>query len=344
MNKKTSILLIFGGKSTEHEVSIRSAKSVYDALDKDKYNVYPIGIAKSGAWITSQSALKALKSGKPILNGQPYKALLPDPTKTTKLISHGLSPEDRLVIFPVLHGPLGEDGTIQGVFEMANVPYVGCGVLGSAIGMDKIRQKQILEINKIPTAKFYWFKKSHWDKTPQKIITDMLRFFKNKYPVFVKPANAGSSVGITKVHDQSELGPSIKLAFKFDIKVMVEEGIENAREIETSILGNDEPEVSVCGEIIPEHEFYDYESKYESQKTELLIPAEIPQKISDQIRGFARDAFIALDMSGLARADFLIQKTTNKIYLNELNTMPGFTNMSMYPKLWESQGYLITGL
>jgi D-alanine-D-alanine ligase len=345
MKKKINVILVCGGKSTEHEVSIKSAKSIYDAIDKEKYNVIPVEITKNGSWVTG-SEVHQLLSGEKELNKTFLKiSLLPDPT-SKHLVQIKQSNNQKIVnisgevsvVFPVLHGPMGEDGTIQGLLEMANVAYVGAGVLGSALGMDKVKQKEIFSLHKIPIVEYDWFRRSDWKVDNAKIIHRIEKYFKNKYPLFTKPANAGSSVGISKAHNLLELKQGIIEALIYDNKVIVEKGLEGITEIEVSVIGNNKPQASVCGEIIPANEFYDYEAKYESQKTELMIPAQIKPEISQEIRDLAIDAFKAIDITGLARVDFFLNQKTGQIWLNEVNTMPGFTTVSMYPKLWEYSG------
>jgi D-alanine-D-alanine ligase len=346
MRNRINVVLICGGKSTEHEVSIRSARSIFNAINNDKYNVIPVGIAKSGAWTRGENVLKVLKSGSQIkeLDNQ-STTILPDPNSrklvavsANRTLSYVNDNSEINVVFPVLHGPLGEDGTIQGLLEMANVAYVGCGVLGSALGMDKIKQKEIFKYHHIPVVDFTWFRKSDWDKNQKKVLSDINRYFADFYPLFVKPANTGSSVGISKVHQLNELEKAIINALKYDIKVLVEKGMEGISEIETSVLGNDNPEVSICGEILPKDEFYSYDAKYIRTDTECMIPADIDKSISDKIREYARRAFLIIDGAGMTRADFFLDKSTGEIWLNELNTIPGFTSISMYPKLWEKSG------
>jgi len=338
---KITVILEFGGKSTEHEVSIRSAKSIYDALDKKKYNVVLIGITKKGTWVGGDAAFKAIQSGNKLMDGKSNNILLPDPT-SPRLVKSNLAKISKTnslqVVFPVLHGPMGEDGTIQGLLEMANIAYVGCGVLSSALGMDKVKQKEIMQQYKIPVVEYFWFKKNEWEIDSKTVMDKVEKRFKNFYPLFVKPANSGSSVGINKAHNRKELKDDIGEALEYDIKILVEKGIEGASEIETSVLGNDDPVVSECGEIIPREEFYSYDAKYILDNTQLIIPAKLSKKLSKKVRETARRAFMAIDGSGMARADFFVNKKTGRVWLNELNTIPGFTSISMYPKLWEYSG------
>lgn len=289
--------ILMGGMNTEHEVSLVSARSVIDNLNKDKYEVVEIKIDKEGR--------------------------LPEPLE--KILK-----EKRIeIVFPVLHGPYGEDGTIQGWLEMLKIPYVGCGVLGSALCMDKVAQKQICEFHGLPIVEYVWGKKvDSLIKKAEKI----------GFPCFVKPVNQGSSVGITKANNKQELKKSIDLAFKYDEKVLIEKAVKDARQIECSVLGNDEVRASVLGEIVASNEFYDYNAKYVDGKSKEIIPAKLPKKLVGEIRKTAIKAFKILNGSGLARADFLLERKTNKFYLSELNAMPGFTSISMYPKLWQASG------
>ena len=365
--KKLRVGVLFGGRSGEHEVSLLSAASVLNAIDRDKYEVVPIGITKEGRWLTAEHAERLLsgkqeprhlRAGDPevtpgaavLENGQAV-VVPPEPVHRDR----GLVPfqsdaaalrraSDRAinvdVIFPVLHGTFGEDGTIQGLLELADIPYVGAGVLGSAAGMDKDIMKSLFRAAALPIVKHVTFLRSEWEasrKNVQKLVESKL-----KYPVFVKPANLGSSVGITKAHDRKELPACIDEAAKFDRKIIVEEGVggkkEKAREIECSVLGNDQPEASVPGEIVPIKEFYDYAAKYLDEGSELVIPAKLTKSETKKVQQLAIAAFKAVDCSGLARVDFLMAPKTRKIYLNEINTMPGFTAISMYPKLWAATG------
>jgi D-alanine-D-alanine ligase len=336
---KIKVGVIFGGRSAEHEVSLVSAASIINALDKKKYEVIPIGITSEGRWLSSADAVTLMKTGKR-LDNQPEKILLPDPT-VRKLVSprtSGSTSENKSldVIFPVLHGTFGEDGTIQGLLELANIPYVGAGVLGSAVGMDKVVTKQLCELANIPITPYVWFLSDLYQTKRTKIILTIEKQL--GYPCFIKPANSGSSVGISKAHNRKELLPAIELAAGYDRKILVEKSIERAREIEVSVLGNDNPAASVPGEIISSNEFYDYDAKYVDGKSTASIPAQLPEAIRKKIQDIAVRGFKAIDCSGMARVDFLVTKRTNKIYLNEINTIPGFTSISMYPKLWEASG------
>jgi D-alanine-D-alanine ligase len=368
--KKLRVGILFGGRSGEHEVSLLSAASVLDAIDKQKYEVVPIGITKDGRWLTAADAENLLQ-GKPIPDARHLRAGDPETTHPAAVLARGeavvVPPEpvhresgglipfqteaplarrasDRAinvdVIFPVLHGTFGEDGTIQGLLELADIAYVGAGVLGSAAGMDKDVMKSLLIAAKIPIVKHVTILRSAWEKhakKAQKLVESRL-----KYPMFVKPANLGSSVGISKVHDRKELGPAIEEAAKFDRKIVIEQGVggrkDRAREIECSVLGNDEPRASVPGEIVPVKEFYDYSAKYLDEGSQLIIPAKLTRAETKTIQHMAVRCFQAVDCSGLARVDFLMDPRTRKIFLNEINTMPGFTAISMYPKLWAASG------
>ena len=370
--KKLRVGILFGGRSGEHEVSLLSAASVLNAIDKNKYEVVPIGITKDGRWLTAADAENLLQ-GKLVIEPRHLRAGDPDLTPAAAVLARGeavvVPPEpvhrqsglvpfqtdsgltrrasDRAinvdVIFPVLHGTFGEDGTIQGLLELADIPYVGAGVLGSAAGMDKDIMKSLFIAAGIPIVKHVTILRSDWKKDARKI--RKLVESKLKYPVFVKPANLGSSVGISKAHDGKELGPAIEEAARFDRKIVIEQGVggkkNKAREIECSVLGNDEPAASVPGEIVPVKEFYDYNAKYLDEGSELIIPAKLTKAETKRVQELAMRAFKAVDCSGLARVDFLMEpgsQKTRKIYLNEINTMPGFTAISMYPKLWAASG------
>jgi len=324
MKSKIRVGVIFGGRSAEHEVSLVSATSVIKSLDKKKYEIVPIGITLDGRWLSSPDVLNIFKAKKN-LNRLPEKYILPDPAK-----------QNLDVVFPVVHGTFGEDGTIQGLFELAGIPYVGAGVLGSSAGMDKVITKQLCEHEGIPVSPYFWFLKSEYDKGSNKVINSIERSL--TYPYFVKPANLGSSVGISKAHNRKDLVAAIKLAAKYDRKILIEESIEDAREIEISVLGNDDPIASLPGEIISSNEFYDYDAKYVDGKSESVIPAVLPKKIIDRLKDLSVRGFKAIDCAGMARIDFLVSRKTRKIYLNEINTIPGFTSISMYPKLWEASG------
>jgi D-alanine-D-alanine ligase len=371
--KKIRVGILFGGRSGEHEVSLLSAASVLNFIDKEKYEVVPIGITKDGRWLTAgdaQNLLAGRPQGESTRSTQAPRAGDPETTASAAVLAQGQSvvvpPEpvhrerglvpfqsdaaltrrasDRAInvdiIFPVLHGTFGEDGTIQGLLELADIAYVGAGVLGSAAGMDKDIMKSLFIAAGIPIVKHVTILRSAWEKQPKKI--HKLVESRLKYPVFVKPANLGSSVGISKAHDRKELGPAIEEAAKFDRKIVIEQGVggtkQKAREIECSVLGNDEPAASVPGEIVPGKEFYDYTAKYLDEGSQLIIPAKLSKAETRKVQELAVAAFQAVDCSGLARVDFLMDPKTRKIFLNEINTMPGFTSISMYPKLWAASG------
>ena len=336
--------VLFGGRSGEHEVSLNSARNVMDALTKAGHTVVPIGITPQGHWLTTENPLalltgetQAVPNGVVTLNGhtngimhaQDSWALLPHAQADTPLPSID-------VIFPVLHGTYGEDGTVQGLLEMANLPYVGCGVLASAVAMDKAVAKQLFDQAGLRQVAYAVVLRRQWQTAPESIVARLETHL--AYPMFVKPANLGSSVGISKVHDRSELTPALDLACRYDRKLVVEQGVPHARELEVSVLGNDEPLVSGVGEIVPGNEFYDYAAKYLSDNSQLLIPAPLRDEVVAQAQAMARKAFQVADCSGLARVDFLLDDESQLLYLNEINTMPGFTRHSMYPKLWEAAG------
>ncbi len=367
--KKLRVGILFGGRSGEHEVSLLSAASVSNAIDKSKFEVVPIGITREGRWVTAGDAERLLRGqtappaqahlragdpeatpGAAVLASGEAVIVPPEPHRQTSLTPFqsdaGLArrASDRAInvdiIFPVLHGTFGEDGTIQGLLELADLPYVGAGVLGSAAGMDKDVMKSLFRATGLPIVKHVTILRSDWEANPKKIEKSVQS--RLKYPVFVKPANLGSSVGISKAHDRKELGPAIAEAAKFDRKIVIEQGVggkkHKAREIECSVLGNDNPTASIPGEIVPGKEFYDYTAKYLDEGSQLIIPAKLSRGETRKVQQLAISAFKAVDCSGLARVDFLMDPKTRKIYLNEINTMPGFTSISMYPKLWAASG------
>ncbi len=364
MPRKLRVGIVFGGRSGEHEVSLRSAASVLAAIDKKKYDVVPIGIAKTGRWFLGEEAKEMLAGGTAAtaaIKGRATSqhALVPSAHATGSLLVPGSAGKDRTqaealgvdVLFPVLHGTFGEDGTIQGLFELAGKAYVGSGVLGSSAGMDKDVMKRLFAAAGLPIVEHITLLRGAWQKAPRKAIAEIEANL--RYPLFVKPANLGSSVGISKVHDRSELAPAIVLAASYDRKIVIEQGVggkaaknkpaDRARELEVAVLGNDEPKASVVGEIVPAKEFYDYEAKYESDGSIPIIPARLSKAQAKEVREMAIAAFHACDCSGLARVDFLLEPESRtgkpgRIYLNEINTMPGFTSISMYPKLWEASG------
>jgi D-alanine-D-alanine ligase len=332
--KRLRVGVLFGGRSGEHEVSLNSAASVIRALDPAKYDVVPIGITKDGRWLAGAGAEKLLPE---ILRSGERVGLTADPN-VAGLMSLDGRPSEPLrvdVIFPVLHGTFGEDGTVQGLLELAGLPYVGSGVLGSAVGMDKDMQKRLFLQAKLPVGDFLAVLRSRWEREPEKVRREVEKKF--RYPVFIKPATLGSSVGMTKVHSRGELGAAMNFAGEFGQKIVVERAIKG-REIELSVLGNDEPRASVPGEIVPHREFYDYAAKYLEEGTQLLIPAKLSKAQVNKFQEFAVRAFRAVEAMGLARVDFFLEHRTGRVYVNEINTIPGFTSISMYPKLWEASG------
>ena len=339
MNPRIKVGVIFGGRSAEHEVSLVSAASVIRALDPKKYEVLPVGISPAGKWLSSAEALNLLKQKIP-LDRYPEHIIVPNPQKqglvslNRSLRSPALYHVD--VVFPVLHGTYGEDGTIQGLLELADLPYVGAGVLGSAVGMDKAIQKQLLKAAKLPVAPGISFMAGAFHDRQKETLRSIEQ--KLRYPCFVKPANLGSSIGITKARNRKQLIAAIEVAARYDLKILVERAVRNPREIECSVLGNDRPEASVPGEIIPSGEFYDYDAKYIDGRSQAVIPANLPAATTKKIRGYAVKAFTALGCEGMARVDFLMEKQTRRIIVSEINTIPGFTPISMYPKLWEASG------
>ncbi|HET8924201.1 MAG TPA: D-alanine--D-alanine ligase family protein [Candidatus Acidoferrum sp.] len=331
--KRLRVGILFGGRSGEHEVSLASAASVIRGLDPDKYEAVPIGISKEGHWLIGSAAQKMLPE---VLKGGQRVMMTADPTDAALIKLDGSGGGQRIdVVFPVMHGTFGEDGTIQGLLDLAGLPFVGAGVLGSAIGMDKDVAKRLLQVAKIPVVPWITVHRHEWESKPKQIQTAIEAKF--AYPVFVKPATLGSSVGMTKVHSREELAPALNLAAEFAMKILVEQCVV-AREIEVSVLGNHDPKASVPGEIVPHREFYDYAAKYLEEGTQLLIPASLKPAQVDKIQKYAVDAFRALELTGMARVDFFLEKKGGKIYLNEVNTIPGFTSISMYPKLWEASG------
>jgi D-alanine-D-alanine ligase len=333
--------VIFGGRSGEHEVSLRSAESVINAIDKSKYEVIPIGISKEGRWLVSGNATALLPQAVMASNHHEQVAIIGDPTRQglTRLDAGISEPLD--VVIPVLHGTYGEDGTIQGLLEMAGVPYVGCGVLASATGMDKIVMKQLFQHAGLTVTNFDWLLRSSWEKDPRAVIARLGESV--GFPAFVKPANLGSSVGISKATNEEEMRDAIDDAARYDRRIIVERAV-NGREIEVSILGNEHPMASLPGEIITGHDFYDYEDKYVDSASRTEVPADLPQEAVEQIQRDAIRAFQTIDGSGLARVDFFIERGTDRIIINEINTMPGFTSISMYAKLWEASGISYTEL
>jgi D-alanine-D-alanine ligase len=342
--KRLRVGVLFGGRSGEHEVSLASAASVIRGLDPDKYEAVPIGISKDGHWLIGRAAASGLLQGgaqkllPEVLKGGQRIVMSADPTDAALIpldrSSSGMG--QRLdVVFPVMHGTYGEDGTIQGLLDLAGLPFVGAGVLGSAIAMDKDVAKKLLQHAKIPVVPWVTVYRADWERDPKSIQKQIEKKF--RYPVFVKPATLGSSVGMTKVHSRGELAPALDLASEFAMKILVERAV-SAREIEVSVLGNHHPKASVPGEIVPHREFYDYTAKYLEEGTALLIPAKLKPAQIKKIQQLAVAAFRTLELSGMARVDFFLEKKGGKLFLNEVNTIPGFTSISMYPKLWEASG------
>jgi D-alanine-D-alanine ligase len=357
--KKLRVGVIYGGRSGEHEVSVASAAAIFKHLDRTRYEAVPIRIEKDGRWVLADKAPQALSASDVIEQGRTHATRLPRPGRDTLLVSH--PGEDTLVtierridreagpeadsavvtglgldvVFPVLHGPYGEDGTVQGLLELAAVPYVGSGVLASAAGMDKVAMKALFVAHGLPIAPYVAATHFEWTRDRQAVAA---RVEALGLPVFVKPANLGSSVGISKVKRPDELGPALDAAFSFDRRAVIEAAVPDAREIECGVLGNDEPQASVAGEIIPSREFYDYEAKYLDTGSRTVIPAELDDATSARVRQLSIAAFQAIDGAGMARVDFLLSRSTGELAVNEINTIPGFTTISMFAKLWEASG------
>jgi D-alanine-D-alanine ligase len=331
--KRLRVGVLFGGRSGEHEVSLASAASVIRGLDPDKYEAVPIGISKEGHWLIGGAAQKLLPE---VLKGGQRIVMAADPTDAALIPLDRSGMGQRLdVVFPVMHGTYGEDGTIQGLLDLAGLPFVGAGVLGSAVGMDKDVAKKLLQHAKIPVVPWVTVYRADWERNPAAIQKQIEKQF--RYPLFVKPATLGSSVGMTKVHSRKELAPALNLASEFAMKILVERAV-SAREIEVSVLGNHDPKASIPGEIVPHREFYDYTAKYLEEGTALIIPAKLKPAQIKEIQALAISAFRTLELLGMARVDFFLEKKGGKLYLNEVNTIPGFTSISMYPKLWEATG------
>jgi D-alanine-D-alanine ligase len=356
--KRLRVGVLYGGRSGEHEVSLASAASVFANLDRTRYEPVPIRIEKDGRWaladrppvvmiagdVIEQARLEAAR---PVREGREVHFVARPSEETILSIDRSHQRESDLptatvtglaldVIFPMLHGPYGEDGTIQGLLELANVPYVGCGVLASAVGMDKAMMKIAFAGRGLPVCGYRVVLRHEWERDRDGVAADLEKAL--KYPMFVKPANLGSSVGISKAKDAAGLRDAMALAGSFDRKIVIEAAVPNAREIECAVLGNDEPDASIPGEIIPSREFYDYEAKYLDEGSKAVIPAELPKKVADQVRKLAIEAFKAIDGAGMSRVDFLLDRGTNKLFVNEINTIPGFTTISMFAKLWAASG------
>lgn len=351
MDRKLRVGVVFGGRNSEHEVSLKSARAVMGALDRKRYEIVPIGIDKQGRWVLGEDPLLLLEraSEHHLLGRDPQAGVVR--SELPVHISDGRLPDDALVfgggpegsnkqppidvIIPVLHGLYGEDGTLQGMLEIADVPYVGCGVLAAAVGMDKVVMKAAFGAAGLPQVPYALVLRRDFEREPDDVIAHLEGLL--KYPMFTKPANAGSSVGISKCKTREQLKEGLVEACKHDRRLIVEQGI-SPRELEVAVLGNDEPVASVVGEIIVGGEWYDYNDKYLDGKSCPEIPARISPEISDRVRQMAVDAFKAIDGAGLARVDFLLDKVTGDLYINEVNTFPGFTDISMYPKMWEASG------
>ena len=348
MDKKLRLAVLFGGRSGEHEVSLMSARSVLSALNPGKYEITQIGITKDGVWLAGENVLEALDKGQIDDGDLKQVVIIPDQYHNCLWEIQGnastwlLEPFANVdVVFPILHGTFGEDGTLQGLLELADLAYVGAGVTGCSVGMDKGIFKDVMRANGIPTVESVIVLRGEVENNLEAVIHQAEGVA--HYPLFVKPANLGSSVGITKCNNRADLGEGLMEAAAYDRRVLVERGV-SAHEIEVSVLGNDMPEASVAGEVLPSREFYSYESKYVDGTSGLLIPAPLPSGTAEKIREMAVSAFKAIDCAGMARVDFFVEKTTGEIFINEINTTPGFTSISMYPKLWEASGLPYTQL
>ncbi len=333
--QKKNIMLIFGGRSGEHKVSLKSAAAVMAVMDRVKYNIIPVGISPQGEWWAGEEVMPAFQRGE---QAGSRVILLPESSAGALLYLRNEQIIKRVkitAVFPLLHGPFGEDGTIQGLLELSGLPYVGAGVLGSAVGMDKVMMKMLLQNSGLPVGKYLFFTSAEFDDNPaywvQKIATEL------EFPCFVKPANLGSSVGITKAKNREDLLFAVREAARYDLKILVEKTLYG-KEIECSVLGNYQPRASVPGEIVPCNEFYDYRAKYVDDRSELIIPAPLSATLTEQVKSLAIKAFRVLECFGLARMDFFVNTTTEEVIINEINTIPGFTSISMYPKLWEASG------
>ncbi len=336
--KKQCIAVLFGGRSGEHEVSLMSARSVLSVLDQEKYDVIEIGITHDGAWLTGNNVLAAFEQGK--TEALLPASIFPDPSKPGLHVFDNNKQVKEIirvdVYFPVIHGTFGEDGSIQGLFELADAAYVGAGITGSSVGMDKGVFKSVMIAGNIPVVESMIVLRSQIEADLESIIKQAEEI--GPYPLFIKPANLGSSVGVTKCRTRNDVAEGLQEAARFDRRILIERGVSNPREIEVSILGNDVPMASVPGEIIPGADFYSYDAKYISDNSELCIPAELSETQIQEIQKYAIQAYKAIDCCGMARVDFLLDRQNGEIYLNEINTIPGFTKISMYPKLWNASG------
>jgi D-alanine-D-alanine ligase len=362
--KRLRVGIIYGGRSSEHEVSLASAAAVFSNLDRTRYEPIPIRIEKDGRWAIADRPPAALAAADAIEHARLESARVLRSQREVHLVAHpseepilsidrtpGRDADDtravvtglRLdVIFPVLHGPYGEDGTVQGLLELANIPYVGCGVLASAVGMDKAMMKVVFAERGLPIVDYRVVRRRDWVRDPAAVHAGIEAEL--PFPLFVKPANLGSSVGISKARNPPELDRAITLAAEYDRKVIVEAAVPDAREIECAVLGNDEPDTSIPGEVIPAREFYDYEAKYLDEASRTVIPAELSAPLVTEIRHLSKEAFLAIDGAGMARVDFLLERGSGRLYVNEVNTIPGFTTISMYSKMWEATGVSYSGL
>jgi D-alanine-D-alanine ligase len=350
--------VLYGGRSGEHEVSLASAASVFANIDRTRYEPVPIRIEKDGRWALADKPPAVMVAGdvieqarleaaRPIREGREVHFVARPSEETILSIDRSQSRDGDLpeatvtglaldVIFPMLHGPYGEDGTIQGLLELANIPYVGCGVMASAVGMDKAMMKVAFAGRGLPVCPYRVVLRHEWEGDRERIADELEKML--KFPMFVKPANLGSSVGISKAKEPAGLREAMALAGSFDRKIVVEAAVPDAREIECAVLGNDEPDASVPGEIVPSREFYDYEAKYLDEGSKALIPADLPTKVADQVRKLSIEAFKAIDGAGMSRVDFLLERGNGTLYVNEVNTIPGFTTISMFAKLWAASG------
>lgn len=347
-SRKIRVAVVFGGRSDEHDVSLRSAQTVISALDPERYDIVPLGITREGRWIAGEDPMSVLVERSPMFHlGEGEQKAEPTGEREIEVVTgpEALMPTDAPegidIFFPVLHGPMGEDGTIQGMLELAGLPYVGSGVLGSAVGMDKAMTKVILTQAGIPQVPWTLVQRAEWKRSPDVVESRIVAEL--GFPLFVKPANMGSSVGVSKARNAAELHDALTEASYFDRRLIIEQGV-TGRELEMSVLGNDDPIVSVAGEIRPRGEFYDYTAKYIDDTAELIIPAELDPAIQREMEEIAQRSFVALDLAGLARVDFFLEDGTNQVYVNEVNTMPGFTSISMYPSLWEASGLSLSQL
>lgn len=340
-DQRLKVGVLFGGRSGEHEISLLSARAILSVMKPEKYDVSQIGITHDGSWLIGENILDRFTLGKNFSELIPA-TIFADPSRQGLYVIQNTSQGEIIdqlsnldVVFPILHGTFGEDGTIQGLFELAEIAYVGAGVLGSSVGMDKGVFRDIMRANNIPQVDTLVILRDEVDRSLEEVIEQAESLA--SYPLFTKPANLGSSVGITKCQNRSDLMDGLMDAARYDRRILIERGIP-AREIEVSVLGNDEPIASVPGEVVPSADFYSYEAKYIDDRSDLLIPAPIPFEISQQVREIAIRAYQAVDCAGMARVDFLLDKDTGEVFLNEINTIPGFTKISMYPKLWEASG------